>query len=48
MSSQATGTRTIVNHNGLDEMTTDEFVNVADAFRDQDAADMWWHFEVRP
>ncbi|KAI7782077.1 D-sorbose [Diaporthe eres] len=47
MSSQATGTRTIVNHNGLDEMTTDEFVNVADAFHDQDAADMWWHFEGR-
>lgn len=48
MSSQATGTRTIVNHNGLDEMTPYEFVNIADAFRDEDAANMWWHFEVRP
>lgn len=48
MSSQATGTRTIVNHNGLDEMTADEFVNIADAFRDEDAANIWWHFEVRP
>lgn len=48
MSSQATGTRTIVNHNSLDEMTTDEFVSIADAFRDEDAANRWWHFEVCP
>lgn len=48
MSSQATGTRTIVNHNSLDEMTIGEFVDIADAFRNQDAADMWWHFEVCP
>lgn len=48
ISSQATGTRTIVNYNGLDDMTTDEFTIVADAFRDEDAASMWWHFEVCP
>lgn len=46
MSSQATGTRTIVNHNCLAEMTVDEFVNVTDAFRDKDEATLWWHFEV--
>lgn len=48
MSSQARGTRTIVNHNSLDEMTIGEFVEIADAFRNGDAADMWWHFEVCP
>ena len=48
MSSQATGTRTIVNHNGLEDLTTDEFVKIADAFRGEDAANMWWHFEVCP
>lgn len=48
LSSQATGTRTIVNHNALDDMTTDEFTIVADAFRDENAASMWWHFEVSP
>ena len=48
MSSQATGTRTIVNHNGLDEMTTAEFINIADAFRYEDSENMWWHFEVCP
>ncbi|POS77271.1 D-sorbose [Diaporthe helianthi] len=47
MSSQATGTRTIVNHNSLDEMTIGEFVDIADAFCSEDAADMWWHFEGR-
>ncbi|KAG8159943.1 hypothetical protein KVR01_010580 [Diaporthe batatas] len=47
MSSQATGTRTVVSHNSLDEMTIAEFVDVADAFRNEDAADMWWHFEGR-
>lgn len=46
LSSQATGTRTIVSHNGLADMTTDEFVDIADAFRDEDAENMWWHFEV--
>lgn len=48
MSSQATGTRTIVNHNALDDMTIDEFVAVADAFHNEGAEDMWWHFEVCP
>lgn len=46
MSSQATGTRTIVNHNSLDEMTIGEFVDIADAFRGEDEANVWWHFEV--
>lgn len=44
--SQATGSRTIVNHNGLAEMTIEEFVSTADEFREEDA-DTWWHFEVR-
>ncbi|KAF3770789.1 putative PfkB family kinase [Cryphonectria parasitica EP155] len=44
--SQATGSRTIVNHNELAEMTVDEFVRVAKAFEDN-AADTWWHFEGR-
>jgi ketohexokinase len=48
LSSQATGTRTIVNHNSLDEMTICEFIRIADAFRGEDAANMWWHFEVCP
>lgn len=43
--SQATGSRTIVNHNGLAEMTVEEFVRAADGFREDDA-DTWWHFEV--
>lgn len=44
ISSQATGSRTIVNHNDLAEMTVDEFVEIAKAFQD---VDTWWHFEVR-
>lgn len=44
--SQATGSRTIVNHNGLDDMTIEEFVEVAAAFKDR-PRQTWWHFEVR-
>lgn len=44
--SQATGSRTIVNHNGLDDMTTEEFINIAAAFKDRERQ-TWWHFEVR-
>lgn len=44
--SQSTGSRTIVNHNGLDDMTIDEFVHVAAAFKNRDSQ-TWWHFEVR-
>ncbi|KAI3392898.1 hypothetical protein diail_4985, partial [Diaporthe ilicicola] len=47
MSSQATGTRTIVNHNSLDDMTIDEFVDIAHSFPNEDEADLWWHFEGR-
>ncbi|KAJ0117814.1 D-sorbose [Diaporthe amygdali] len=47
ISSQATGTRTIVNHSSLDEMTTDEFVKIVEAFHGEDEANMWWHFEGR-
>ncbi|PSR94324.1 D-sorbose [Coniella lustricola] len=43
---QETGSRTIVNYNGLAEMTVEEFVEVADAFQQVDA-DVWWHFEGR-
>lgn len=44
--SQETGSRTIVNYNGLAEMTVEEFLEVADKFQQVDA-DVWWHFEVR-
>lgn len=43
--SEATGSRTIVNHNGLADMTAEEFRPVAEAFREKEA-DTWWHFEV--
>lgn len=43
--SQATGSRTIVNHLGTADLTTTEFIGVADQFRGQDA-ETWWHFEV--
>nr|XP_036582966.1 pfkb family kinase [Colletotrichum truncatum]KAF6791862.1 pfkb family kinase [Colletotrichum truncatum] len=39
------GSRTIVNHNDLPEMTSDEFLSIAEAFRGQ--GDSWWHFEGR-
>lgn len=43
--SQATGSRTIVNYNGLDDMTIEEFVGIAENFKDEDDQ-TWWHFEV--
>ncbi|KAK2065618.1 D-sorbose [Colletotrichum caudatum] len=43
--SEATGTRTIVNHNDLPEMTVPEFLRVAEAFRGLGRT--WWHFEGR-
>lgn len=42
--SEATGSRTIVNYNGLAEMTLDEFARVASEFCA--VTDTWWHFEV--
>lgn len=45
LQSQATGSRTIVNHNGLDDMTIDEFVDIAASFKDREG-ETWWHFEV--
>ncbi|KAJ3947378.1 uncharacterized protein N0V96_003769 [Colletotrichum fioriniae] len=44
--SEATGSRTIVNHNDLPDMTTDEFLNVVEAFRGKGGR-TWWHFEGR-
>ncbi|KAK1993040.1 D-sorbose [Colletotrichum falcatum] len=43
--SEATGTRTIINHNDLPEMTVQEFLRVAEAFRGLGRT--WWHFEGR-
>lgn len=34
-----------MNHNGLAEMTVDEFVGIAKAFKENEA-ETWWHFEV--
>jgi ketohexokinase len=43
-----TGSRTIVNFNGLPEMTAEEFQRIADAFADHGEGEgCWWHFEVR-
>ncbi|KUI52758.1 Ketohexokinase [Cytospora mali] len=44
--SRETGSRTIVNHNGLAEMTVDEFIGIADHFKGM-GAETWWHFEGR-
>ncbi|KAK2742123.1 pfkb family kinase [Colletotrichum kahawae] len=44
--SEATGSRTIVNHNDLPEMTVAEFLAVAEAFRCR-GEETWWHFEGR-
>lgn len=45
--SAETGSRTIVNYNGLDEMSVDEFKEaVRDAGSEGDKS--WWHFEVSP
>lgn len=43
--SEATGSRTIINHNDLPEMTAQEFLRVAESFRGRGR--MWWHFEGR-
>ncbi|OAA60430.1 hypothetical protein SPI_05554 [Niveomyces insectorum RCEF 264] len=49
----ATGSRTIVNHNALPEMTAAEFAGVVSRFEattaenDNDDDDTWWHFEGR-
>ncbi|KAF9881257.1 putative mfs transporter protein [Colletotrichum karsti] len=43
--SEATGSRTIVNHNDLPEMTPEEFLGIAGAFRRKGKS--WWHFEGR-
>lgn len=52
--SAATGSRTIVNHSDLPEMTAGEFRGVADRFFDSHAhsgggtpVSSWWHFEGR-
>ncbi|KAI0397243.1 Ribokinase-like protein [Xylariaceae sp. FL0594] len=42
--SEATGSRTLVNYNDLEEMTLDEFVLAA---ADLDEEDSWFHFEGR-
>lgn len=39
-----TGSRTIVNYNDLPDMTLDEFMAIADDFKDQ--GECLWHFEV--
>ncbi len=39
-----TGSRTIVNYNGLPEMTTDEFARIVPHFNPEEES--WWHFEV--
>lgn len=44
-----TQSRTIVNYNDLAEMTTEEFVKIANTFAekpDGSVDDSWWHFEV--
>ncbi|KAJ3497829.1 hypothetical protein NLG97_g1603 [Lecanicillium saksenae] len=43
--SQRTDSRTLVNHNPLDEMTVAEFGAIAGDFRDKGQS--WWHFEGR-
>lgn len=45
LQSQATGSRTIVSHNSLDNMTVEEFAGAAVAFEDRESQ-TWWHFEV--
>lgn len=43
--SEQTGSRTLVNHNPLPEMTVAEFAKIIGAFR-HDEDETWWHFEV--
>lgn len=42
--SEATGSRTLVNYNGLPEMTLQEFADIAKGFKHSGRS--WWHFEV--
>lgn len=42
--SSASGSRTIVNYNGLPEMTVAEFGKIAANFKDETKT--WWHFEA--
>ena len=44
--SAATGSRTIVNFNGLVEMGFEEFVGVVRAVGEAEMEGSWWHFEV--
>ncbi|CAN8095839.1 unnamed protein product [Discula destructiva] len=46
LQSQATGSRTILSHNDLDDMTLEEFIDIAAAFKDRDGQTRW-HFEGR-
>lgn len=43
--SEGTGSRTIVNYNGLEEMSVEEFRGVAEG-ADVGKMESWWHFEV--
>lgn len=51
--SAATGSRTVVNHNDLPDMTVEEFTAVVESLqadeaeRDQGRRQWWWHFEGR-
>lgn len=38
------GSRTIVNYNGLPEMTVEEFARILPKFNQEEES--WWHFEV--
>lgn len=41
--SEATGTRTLINHSALPEMSLSEFERIVGSFRGDET---WWHFEV--
>lgn len=43
--SKENDSRTIVNYNGLPEMTCDEFATILERFDEE--GQTWWHFEVR-
>ena len=45
--SKETGSRTVLNYNGLPEISVDEFVAVVERFRTiSKGEESWWHFEV--
>lgn len=49
--SAKSGSRTIVNHNALPDMTVEEFIEAVQGFNNEGAGDNdgdyeWWHFEV--